>query len=170
MIPSGYPYTYAIIGAAMSVHRILGHGFLEAVYQEALEREFVACGIPYEREISLPILYRGAVLQANYRADFLCHGSVLVELKALQKLSGTEEALICNLWMTPSHTIFTRARSWLSMSPTGWPAGSSTTRSSMRRSPIRRTASTASELAPMLIGLRVMKSDTGRSPTWSSFW
>jgi GxxExxY protein len=51
--------TFAIIGAAMTVHRALGHGFLETVYQEALEHEFVASGIPYVREISLPIHYRG---------------------------------------------------------------------------------------------------------------
>ena len=90
------PLTFAIIGAAMTVHRTLGHGFLEAVYQEALEHEFVACGIPYEREFALPIHYRGNVLQTSYRADFLCHGSILLELKALQKLSGTEEAQVIN--------------------------------------------------------------------------
>ena len=76
--------TFAIIGAAMTVHRTLGHGFLEAVYQEALEYEFISCGIPYEREVALPISYRGKVLQTSYRADFLCYGSILVELKALR--------------------------------------------------------------------------------------
>ena len=80
--------TFAVIDAAMS--------FLEAVYQEALEHEFLACGIPYEREFLLPIRYRGKVLQTSYRADFLCHGCILVELKALQKLSGTEEAQVIN--------------------------------------------------------------------------
>jgi GxxExxY protein len=80
----------------MTVHRTLGHGFLEPVYQEALEHEFVACGIPYEREFPLPIHYRGKMLQTSYRPDFLCHGTVLVELKALQKLSGTEEAQVIN--------------------------------------------------------------------------
>jgi GxxExxY protein len=90
------PLTFVIIGAAMTVHRTLGHGFLEPVYQEALEHEFVACGIPYEREFPLPIHYRGKMLQTSYRPDFLCHGTVLVELKALQKLSGTEEAQVIN--------------------------------------------------------------------------
>lgn len=90
------PLTFAIIGAAMTVHRTLGHGFLEAVYQEALECEFIACGIPYQREVALPIMYRGKMLQTSYRADFLCYGGILVELKALQKLSGTEEAQVIN--------------------------------------------------------------------------
>ncbi len=88
--------TFAIIGAAMTVHRTLGHGFLEAVYQEALENEFVECGISYHREYALPISYRGKVLQTSYRADFQCYGSILVELKALQKLSGTDEAQVIN--------------------------------------------------------------------------
>lgn len=90
------PLTYAIIGAAMTVHRTLGHGFPEPVYQEALEHEFVACQIPYLREFPLPIRYRGKLLQTNYRVDFLCYGSILVELKALQKLSGTEESQVIN--------------------------------------------------------------------------
>jgi len=96
MTPDRDPFTHAIIGAAMTVHRTLGCGFLELVYQEAIEHEFVACGIPYEREFPLPIRYRGKVLQTTYRADFVCFGTVLVELKALQKLSGTEEAQVIN--------------------------------------------------------------------------
>ena len=86
--------TYAIIGSAMEVHRELGPGFLEGVYQDAMEVEFRARGIVSAREHAVPVTYKGAILGTPYRADFLCFGSVLVELKAVKALSGVEEAQV----------------------------------------------------------------------------
>ena len=96
MKAKGDSRTYAIIGAAMEVHRELGCGFLEAVYQEALAVELARRKVPFKREATLPIRYKGQELRTLYRVDFLCYDSVIVELKALTKLSGTEEAQILN--------------------------------------------------------------------------
>ncbi len=88
--------SYAVIGAAMQVHRALGHGFLEPVYQEALERELAFQSIAFEREVPFRIDYRGRPLDAFYRADFVCFGSLLLELKALSRIGNAEEAQVIN--------------------------------------------------------------------------
>lgn len=80
----------------MEVHRELGHGFLEAVYQDALELEFRVRQIPCEREKLLQVTYKGTVLPSYYRADFVCYGDLLVECKALSALGGVEEAQLIN--------------------------------------------------------------------------
>lgn len=90
------PRTYAIIGAAMEVHRQLGCGFLEAVYQAALAIELEARAIPFQKETELPVFYKGQRLACDYRADFVCFESVIVELKAVSELTGVHEAQVIN--------------------------------------------------------------------------
>ena len=87
---------YAIVGAAIEVHRQLGPGFLEAVYQEAMERELAERGIAYVSQKRMQILYKGKLLESYYIADLVCFDQIIVELKALPRLSGTEEAQVLN--------------------------------------------------------------------------
>ena len=87
---------YAIIGAAIEVHRELGPGFLEAVYQEAMEMELSAKAIPFEAEKPIRVRYKGQLLNKRYFADLVCFDQIIVELKALNRLSGNEQAQILN--------------------------------------------------------------------------
>ena len=88
--------THAIIGAAMEVHRQLGQGFLEAVYQDALAIELLGRSIPFVREPGVPVHYKNKLLACSYRADFICYGEIIVELKALQSITGAEQAQVLN--------------------------------------------------------------------------
>jgi len=88
--------TYAIIGAAMEVHKTLGYGFLETVYQEALTFEFKNLRIPFQREVEVPVYYKTEQLATCYKVDFICFQEIIVELKALKFLSGTEESQVIN--------------------------------------------------------------------------
>ena len=87
---------YSIVGAAIEVHRELGPGFLEEVYQEALELEMSNRSIPFEAQKQLAIHYKGQTLKKVYFADFLCYNKVIVEIKALERLSGIQQAQILN--------------------------------------------------------------------------
>ncbi len=88
--------SYAINGAAMHVYNVLGYGFLESVYQEALEIEFLKRGIPYEREKELKIYYEGKAMRQTYRADFVCYNNIIVELKAVAHLDDVHRSQIYN--------------------------------------------------------------------------
>lgn len=88
--------TYDIIGAAMEVHRVMGPGFLEVVYQDAMEQEFRIRQILFRREVALPVFYKGTQLSSTYRADFVCFDEIIVELKALSAIGNIENAQVLN--------------------------------------------------------------------------
>jgi GxxExxY protein len=97
--------TYKIIGAAMEVHRELGCGFLEAVYQEALGREFNFQNIPCKPQPIVKIMYKGNPLDKTYQPDFICFEEIIVEIKALSLLTGNEEAQLINYLKAAKLTI-----------------------------------------------------------------
>lgn len=88
--------TYKIIGSAMNVHKTLGNGFLERVYQDALELELIQNKIPYKREHRISIFYKKNRLRSSFRADFLCYDKIIVEIKALRNISYLESAQVIN--------------------------------------------------------------------------
>ena len=78
--------SYKIIGACMKVHRELGSGFLEAVYEEALKKEFKKFGVPFECQVKLNVFYEGEKLNKHYRADFICYDKIIVEIKSVSQV------------------------------------------------------------------------------------
>ena len=87
---------YAVVGAAIEVQKVLGLGFLEPVYQEAMEIELKLRSVPFQAQVPLVVLYKGQELTRQYIADLVCYGQIIVELKALERLSGREEAQLLN--------------------------------------------------------------------------
>lgn len=84
--------TQEVIGAAIAVHRALGPGLLESAYQECLCQELVLRGVPFERQVPLPLEYRGISCECGYRLDLLVAGSVVVEIKSIEAIAPIHEA------------------------------------------------------------------------------
>jgi GxxExxY protein len=87
---------YVIIGACMAAHRNLGSGFLESVYAEALMKEFDKRNVPYEREKKIELFYDGQKMNKYFRADYVCFGSIIVELKSKSFLLKIDEQQTIN--------------------------------------------------------------------------
>ena len=88
--------SYSIIGAAMEVHRTLGKGFLESVYQESLGLEFNKRQVPFSKEQNLELFYKGEKLSKYFIADFICFGKIILELKSVSFLTNEHEAQVFN--------------------------------------------------------------------------
>ncbi len=87
---------YAIQGACFEVYKTLGCGFLEAVYQEALSKEFEISHVPCQEQLELSLHYKGHPLKQVYKPDFVCYGKIIVEVKAVSDLTKAHEAQLIN--------------------------------------------------------------------------
>ena len=96
--------TYAVIGAAMEVHKVLGPGFLESVYETALAHELDLRGIGYRRQPDVPVIYKGT-LAGEFRADLLVDDKVIIELKAVKQLTDIHEAQLLNYLKATDHRV-----------------------------------------------------------------
>lgn len=97
--------TFAIRGCLNAVAKELGCGYLEKVYQEALEMELIDANIPYEREVRLQITYKGKTLKQEYYADFVCYDKIILELKAVSQLNEVHEAQVFNYLKTTGYDL-----------------------------------------------------------------
>jgi GxxExxY protein len=96
--------TYAILGAALTVYRILGSGFLESIYREALAVEFDLRRIPFASEVACSVQYKGHLLRGQ-RIDFVCYAGVIVEIKARSAIGPAEAAQVLNYLATTGHQV-----------------------------------------------------------------
>jgi GxxExxY protein len=87
---------YRIIGACLAVHKDKGNGFVEPVYQDAMEIELEVIGIPFDAQRNYQIHYRGRPLQHSYTPDLLCYEKIIVELKAAKALTDEHRAQVLN--------------------------------------------------------------------------
>jgi GxxExxY protein len=90
------PESYSIKGACMEVYKVMGNGFLEAVYQECLEIELAKCGIPFEAQKKLTLMCDGRVLKQKYVPDFICYDKIVLEIKAVSRITPEHRAQVMN--------------------------------------------------------------------------
>ncbi len=95
--------TFGIIGAAMEVHRVLGSGFLEVFYRDALVIEFGLRAIPFETDVPCRVIYKSHQLRGHYRMDFVCFGSIVVEVKARYGVGASEHAQVLSYLASTGH-------------------------------------------------------------------
>ena len=88
--------SYAIRGVVFEVHGEMGSGFLEAVYQECMEKELAKQGIPFEAQKDLSLLYKGQPLEQVYKPDLICYGKIILELKAVKTVTQKHRAQVIN--------------------------------------------------------------------------
>jgi len=91
---TGNQLTHLIIGAAIDIHRSLGPGLLEAVYEECLAKEFTLCQMPFERQKPVPLVYKDLKLECGYRLDFLVDRRIVVELKSIEAFAPIHESVM----------------------------------------------------------------------------
>jgi GxxExxY protein len=94
MVTEENPLSNKIIGAAIEVHRALGPGLLESVYEECLAYEMIQREIPFERQKIIPVKYQAITIDCGFRVDFMVGGLVVVELKAVDSLAKIHEAQV----------------------------------------------------------------------------
>ncbi len=87
---------YQIQGAVFEVYREMGCGFLEAVYQECLEKELKKRGVPFVAQQELQLMYKGEPLRQTYKPDLICYGQIIVELKAVKEIAPEHKAQVLN--------------------------------------------------------------------------
>ncbi len=97
--------TDRVIGLCIEVHRNLGPGRLESAYQACLAFELESAGIPFEKEVHLPILYKGRRLDANYRMDFVVENRLVLEIKAMETVLPIHEAQVLTYLRLSGHTV-----------------------------------------------------------------
>ena len=96
---------YAIQGAVFEVYREMGCGFLEAVYQECLEKELRLRGIPFVAQQELKLTYKGEALEQTYKPDIICYGQIILELKAVKALAPEHQAQMLNYLKATGHRL-----------------------------------------------------------------
>lgn len=97
--------TFAIIGAALEVHRVMGSGYLEKFYKQALAIELAERKIPFDTEVPCVIRYKGRQLSGEYYMDFVCYGDVVLEVKARSSTGPADQAQVLNYLASSDHSI-----------------------------------------------------------------